>query len=286
MTYLIGDLDTVLADLEQAWAGDDPPCTSFGAPTRPVRDHPLGQPLGDTDNPYWQIVRLLPIENTRRDRFAILPDDTMPEIPQVGWSAYPLMAKLMRATAQGQTPTFDITNPLMKINWDILRPTFCWPIISPADLAVLTAAVGDRGVIEIGAGSGYLAWQLAQLGVDTVAVDTAADDAYPARYHPVKIGGPEQTRKHDERVLLLSWPPQDDPMAVDSLTSYRGDTVIYIGEFNGCTADRRFFHQLFRNWTPTALSTDHLSYWNMNCHVTVWQRLPRTTRRRRRARAG
>lgn len=263
----ISDLDVILADLKDAWASDNPPCTMYGYPTRPVRDHPLGQPAGTTDNPYWQIVRLMPVEHT--DPFGPrLPPADLP--PAVGWAAWSLPGRMMQARTAGHMTAVDLDLPLMRITWDTLRLTYCWPIISPADLAFLAAVIGDRGVIEVGAGSGYLAWQLAQLGIDILAVDIAPPD--PGLYHPVGQAGPEQAAAHSDRVLLLSWPPQDDPMAFDSLTNYRGDTLIYIGERRGCTADKQFFDLLFRDWMPVDTSTEHLAYWNMNCKITVLRR--------------
>ncbi len=53
---------------------------------------------------------------------------------------------------------------------------------------------------------------------------------FPTKVH---IGGPECAKQHSDRTLFLCWPPTDDPMAYDSLMSYYGDRVVYVGEWAG-----------------------------------------------------
>jgi 2-polyprenyl-3-methyl-5-hydroxy-6-metoxy-1,4-benzoquinol methylase len=47
---------------------------------------------------------------------------------------------------------------------------YAWAVSDPASLDFVAEWLGERA-IEIGAGTGYWAWQLAQRGTDIIAVD-------------------------------------------------------------------------------------------------------------------
>jgi len=100
-------------------------------------------------------------------------------------------------------------------------------------------------ILEIGAGTGYWAWLLAQRGVDIVAydaVDSHQGHKHRFRHSLVRDGGVEQAGadEHKGRALFLCWPDivgdsaADDAdrgtFGVDCLKAYKGDTVIYVGE--------------------------------------------------------
>lgn len=117
-------------------------------------------------------------------------------------------------------------------------------------------------IIEIGAGTGYWAWCLRQMGVDVIAFDR-----YPPQTHPrdddrskgrngwfntywtdIRRGTENQAGRYPERSLLMVWPYMDD-MAVRALKFYRGQTLIYVGEERAACANEAFFEELERNWT-------------------------------------
>ena len=92
---------------------------------------------------------------------------------------------------------------------------FAWAIPAPAALA----AVAETGpLVEVGAGTGYWAALLRELGADVVATDPAAG-ANP--YHPdgrlwtdvELVDGVGAVRRHPGRTLLLCWPPPEDDAA-------------------------------------------------------------------------
>jgi hypothetical protein len=111
----------------------------------------------------------------------------------------------------------------------------------PTDAAAATVRRHAARVVEIGCGSGYWAFVLAQAGVDVLAFDAAAPRF---AWHPVAVGGPEAAARHPDRALLLCWPPYGSPMARDALACYRGDAVIYVGEWPGGCAESGFFARL------------------------------------------
>lgn len=109
------------------------------------------------------------------------------------------------------------------------------------------------GVVEMGAGTGYWASLLDQVGCDVIAYDQRAsskedaDHQYLAAidpYYPVEYGTAELTGMHPTRTLFLCWPPYGDPMAYHALMSYLasgGERLAYVGEgWGGCTGDDMF----------------------------------------------
>lgn len=139
---------------------------------------------------------------------------------------------------------------------------FAWAI--PTE-EVIRAIVELGPVVEIGAGRGYWAWCIEQLGGDVVAYDSrpawhpqAWDDNGWLRgrmeekkeefsthqWFPVLEGGPEKVTEWPDRTLLLCWPPYSNDMASDCLKP-RPKRVVYVGEgYGGCTGDDEFHETL------------------------------------------
>lgn len=144
---------------------------------------------------------------------------------------------------------------------DRITTRYTWAIPAPDSLAFIVAILDGRPVVEIGAGSGYWAWMLSQLGVKVAAWDlhpigvegtwfseefmlkrNVPTDGPLTPYHPVNVGGPEVLKgDYADHVLFLCWPTMD-PWAAEAVRNFEGDTIIYIGEDpGGCTADSDFF---------------------------------------------
>lgn len=121
---------------------------------------------------------------------------------------------------------------------------YAWAV--PSEEAI-RAIIACGPVVEIGAGSGYWASLIAQLGGDVIAFDQyepKANKDYPFEqgWFPVQKGGPEKAAEHPHRALFLCWPPYESSFALDCLKAYQGDTVIFVGEGpGGCCADDAFF---------------------------------------------
>jgi hypothetical protein len=155
----------------------------------------------------------------------------------------------------------DGTNPLL-VEWQAhadsadadlvssLTATYAFAI--PTDHALRTiAGHSPAGVVELGAGTGYWAALLYELGVDVVAFDRApagsADNKWfhsSAPWFSVQRGDVEVVDRYSDRTLLLVWPTRDETWAGDALVAFRlagGDTVIHVGEGpGGRTGDARF----------------------------------------------
>ncbi len=112
-------------------------------------------------------------------------------------------------------------------------------------------------IVEAGAGTGYWASLLKQIGADVVAYDITPAPSKKNPWHfrashswtEVLAGDESIVTKYPGRALFISWPPHDEPFAVKALSRYRGKTFIYAGEGpGGCNGDRAFFQVLARDW--------------------------------------
>lgn len=223
-------IEDILTAMETALA-------PFPAPT--IASHPLVHQLPGltTDNPYWEIIKRLPIE------------------------PHPWRRPL-------STDGFFNRRAMVK--------QFSWAIPSPFDLAVIKQTLDGRAVTEMGAGAGYWAWQLAQSGIDITAYDVEAglSNTWHERteyWHPVEEAA-AGTINTDE-ALLLVWPLYDHPMAARALEAHHGDMLIYVGEpEDGCTADEEFFTMLDADWEEIAQSEGHPTFYGINCDLTIHRR--------------
>lgn len=210
-----------------------------------------------TENPLWEIVRWTPARPYWGPGSRLEPDGH--------WALALDGPDLRRAYAAG-----------------LGRPELCarytWSIPTPGDIAFLRQQLDGQGVVEIGAGSGYWAWQMTQAGIDTIAYDPHPPGPgnqfnQHRLYHPVAVGNHEIAAYHPDRALMLCWPSYGASFAKQALHHYRGDTVIYIGEGEGgCCADDRFHRILERDYDEAARSPLHVTYWGIHCSLTVWRR--------------
>jgi len=175
---------------------------------------------------------------------------------------------------------FRVANLILSTTWDtsiwIKRKDFCgkycWAVPDPDTLAFVAQWLGPCAV-EMGAGTGYFAWQLQQCGVDILAYDLAPphlsckNEYHGVRnedgtalleqtrevYFPVETGAPETLEQHTDLTLFLCWPPYASDMASLCLQHYHGTRVVYVGESEGgCTADEIFFEILECGWHEVA----------------------------------
>lgn len=141
--------------------------------------------------------------------------------------------------------------------WVIDTMTFAIP--SPNVLDMI-AKYSPRGIVEIGAGTGYWTWCLRQMGVDVVAYDKYPPQILPkgmpqmggnhwfeSWWTDIERGVESSVKKHPDRTLLLVWPYMDD-MAVNAVTAYSGTTVIFVGEDHAACANDAFFDLIDKEW--------------------------------------
>lgn len=197
------------------------------------------------------LARAEAIDNPAWDYIKDLPHDTLMSFGRAGF--VPMAYTIDEDAPEGKQ---------FISHRDRITSRYCWAIPSPESLAFIVGILNGRSVVEIGAGSGYWAWMLSQLGVDVNAYDMApighkdswfsmqrimqrgVRDVSPLQeFHPVikathkAIARPE----NEGRVLFMCWPTMDS-WAYEAARAFTGDTIIYIGEGpGGCTADSDFF---------------------------------------------
>ena len=242
--------EQVLTNLAAFWA--DPLPDIMGRQPARIAGSPHDQEIPEgVRNPYWEIVRQLPVcgislEYDRRYQ----PDGHF----------------------------FSPRDPMRQVaSRHSLCPAFAWSIISPGDVAWIAGRLDGRGVVEPGAGGGYWAWQLAQAGVDVAAYDPAAETgskyAVGEPWFTVLTDGHEATAHHPDRSLLLCWPSYSEPWAAQALACYEGDQLFYAGEGpGGCCADDAFFDLAEAEWTEVGDAPAHVTYSGIHCYLTEYRR--------------
>lgn len=159
-----------------------------------------------------------------------------------------------------------------------LATRYAWSIISPGDVAWLVEQLNGRAVVEVGAGTGYWAWQLEQAGVDVAAYDPhppADDNPYckAGTYTTVLRDDASAVKHHQDRALLMVWPPYGGEHARHALSVYEGDLLIYAGEgWGGCTADDGFYELLDAEWDEVSVAPQHVTWWGIHCRLAAYRR--------------
>jgi hypothetical protein len=223
---------------------------------QPLHVTSLDQPsLPGVSNPYWEIVKRIPTQ----PRYDLR--DT--PCPNGRWIS----------DLEGEAAYLGRRFGLAR---EDLCVRYAWSIPSPGDIAWIKNVVGDCGVLEIGAGAGYWAWQMAQAGIDVLAYDpeppSVSNRFVKHRlYYNVQRGDQEAAAEHADRVLFMCWPPPWGDFAKRALHLYRGDTVLYAAD-DECCADPRFPRILRRDFEQIGQSDSHVTYWGIRDRLTAWRR--------------
>lgn len=155
--------------------------------------------------------------------------------------------------------------------------TYAWSIPTPGNIAWITELLDDRGVVEVGAGNGYWAWQLQQAGVDVIAYEPQKpeDNHYVSvqPYVPLLCDDATAAARHGEQALFMSWPDWGGAWPEEALRAYEGDLVIYAGEGEGgACGDDKFFGMLAADWELIGHSPHHRTWWGVNCRLVAYRR--------------
>lgn len=199
-------------------------------------------------NPYWEEVQAFPGNELARK----YQHRWVPEWQSVAWRDHPTLS----------------TRQLEQIKYrDDLVSKYAWAIPDPESLTFVSKHLGTSAV-EIGAGVGYWAYCLAQLGTYVTCYDVAPPQhctnnhwhsPRKGRYQPFSgerrdvwyrvYQGNHNKAAHYSYPLFLCWPPYEDMMAFKTLKAYQGKKLVYIGEAQGgCTGDDAFFALLASQW--------------------------------------
>lgn len=135
----------------------------------------------------------------------------------------------------------------------ILRNITGYMNLSLETIDSLIPYIEDKKCLEICSGTGLFSHLLQEKGIDVTATDIAneKDNVYTPlnckRFTDIKqMDGLEAIKKYEADVLILAWPPYDEPIARDAAKAFfeknpKGQ-ILYVGEsVGGCTASDDFF---------------------------------------------
>lgn len=234
----------------------------FGPRVRTIAGSPQDQAVPEgTSNPYWELIRRFPSEGSLFGLGAQLE-------PNGFWAMFGSEVLTRAYTA--------------RLDMDSLQRRYAWSIPSPGDIAWIAHLLAGRGIVEIGAGGGYWAWQLRQAGLDVIAYDPREPGpsqgffGLEQTYTGILRGDHTAAAWHPDRALMLCWPSREN-WAAQALKLYRGDLLIYLGEERGqMTADDEFFDLRDDTFEYAGSSPFHVAFLGIHCALTAWRRKPHT----------
>ncbi|MFE9735450.1 hypothetical protein ACFYO9_33905 [Streptomyces sp. NPDC005863] len=254
--------ESVISQLRAAWEQEGAGArrySSHRSPYRPIASSEQDQTTPDgVTNPLWDVVRWMPAEPDWHDG-RLEPTYTY------------------LAFDKGEAARLDAIGA----GRQGLATRYAWSIISPGDVTWIADQLAGRSVVEIGAGTGYWAWQLEQAGIDVAAYDphpAAEDNTYckAGPYTTVLRDDATAVKHHQDRALLMVWPPYGGEHARHALSLYEGDLLIYAGEsWGGCTADDEFYELLDAEWNEVSVAPQHVTWWGIHCRLAAYKRKDR-----------
>ncbi|WP_330181860.1 hypothetical protein OHB26_36890 [Nocardia sp. NBC_01503] len=172
----------------------------------------------------------------------------------------------------------------------ILQVVYAYAIPGPETLTWISDFCEGRPLVELGAGRGYWAAQLAEQGLTVDAYDSEPPDrvenlSFPGAagqrdvWYPVGDLAASSTRIGDrsDHVLFLCWPPGwGSTMASQALAEFErsgGEQLVFIGEpKGGKTGDAAFFDALASGWQLESQDSQYVSWWNLSDIAQGWVR--------------
>jgi hypothetical protein len=129
-----------------------------------------------------------------------------------------------------------------------LTSTYSWPIVTGEAVDRMAEFIGEDGVVDFGAGNGYLSYLLDKRGIKVRAIDNWIEGKPDNMWFPVETGSPHNLAGTSDKVLLLSWPTRDSDMGIYALQVWGGEKLIYAGEILRGTANFAFHKELGADW--------------------------------------
>lgn len=161
---------------------------------------------------------------------------------------------------------------------DVVANT-AWFLLTRETLHALAIMVKGLRVVEVAAGTGYLASHVRRLNT---VVQYDAFDLYPNLdcNYGVEERSIDDIDYSQYDVVIMTWPPYDDPLAFDVCQfMLPGQTLIYNGEWwGGCTGNSEFFSYLDSTFTEdkdasALLNENHIKWSFINDLWGVYQKI-------------
>jgi hypothetical protein len=202
-----------------------------------------------------------------------------------------LVAKLSSELQKQVRSVEETPAPAVLMEWrdscrDFLCHLYGYATVSEDSIRHIVTRVQQKcegRVVELGAGTGYMAQLLQQRGLNVHALDCSPTSKHvDNEYHGatpsfvnVQVGTANTLSTipgTSKAALLLCYPPPNDPMAYDALKEYLklgGTMLIHIGEFKGLTGCKNFNELLLQRFHCTYRAPCLL--WGTDAsEVTIW----------------
>lgn len=162
-------------------------------------------------------------------------------------------------------------------NWDErtrLVAEYSWAVPDQRALCAILDTVdqfGLKGVVEMGAGSGYWGSLLRALAGNWVGLDR---DPWVKTHAPVQQAetGALADSRWNDWMLFLCWPPYATDMGINAIKAFKGKYLAYVGEGKyGCTGCDDMHEELDTNWM--VLDEISIPQWNgIHDYLTLYVR--------------
>ncbi|QVD49251.1 hypothetical protein LUCX_181 [Xanthomonas phage vB_XciM_LucasX] len=160
-----------------------------------------------------------------------------------------------------------------------------FPIVTLEVLRALTVFLRGRKVLDVGAGTGYLARLLSDRHINIRAVDNftgvyeGANWEQHLYFDVEKVNALTLPELSDpQTVIIMSWPPYEDPFAYQVAQAMSaGQFLIYQGVWRGCTGDEDFHTLLetqFHRLESPALQEGHINFQGIFDTWTIFCKKP------------
>ena len=128
-----------------------------------------------------------------------------------------------------------------QLTWSGKRGTltneYGWTIPTSNLIQTIKNSIGRETIYEIGAGNGYLSYELQKRGVNTHPVDISTPDNTWTEVHNNDY---KNLNSSDIKHVLLAWPPANSPMGLNCVQYLEPSTIHFIGKENSVTGNNNF----------------------------------------------
>lgn len=120
---------------------------------------------------------------------------------------------------------------------------YSWAIPSKKSINELVEIIGNKKVLEIGAGTGLWAYLLSYYGINIIATDISPPNYCFTKVE--KLNSELAAKKYKYDVLFICWSHFESDADKEAIENFNGDLIINVGESEGGCTGQYFFTEKF-----------------------------------------